>query len=398
MPPYRLTILPGDGTGPEVIAEAEKLLDCIENHTDLSFDRTVIPCGGQYWLETGDEWPAGSFEHCRDHSDVILLGAIGWPGANLPNGDLAGGQVILGLRSGLQLYANVRPIKLYEGVQHKIHDKFSNVWSPEGVDMLVLRENTEGLYHSLLRRSALRAQGEELPQPQELDFSGLNGEVAWDARPISRKGSERLIRLGFEYSRRRNGNPSDGVSKVTCVDKSNVTSGCKLFRKVFDEISEEYPDIDTDSAFVDAFTMWMIRNPEWFDVVVTSNMFGDIVTDLGSVLQGGIGMAASANIGDNHALFEPVHGSAPKHAGKGIVNPIATLNSVQMMIEWLGIRNGDEEALRVAELVERAISSHLRDGDCLTYDLGGTALTSEVGSGVVQRLEELLQPTDAKAA
>ena len=161
MSAYRLTILPGDGTGPEVIKEAEKLLNCIENHTELVFDRTIIPCGGQYWLETGEEWPAGSFEHCRDNSDAILLGAIGWPGANLPNGDLAGGQVILGLRSGLNLYANVRPIKLYEGVKHKIHDNFTQVWSPTNVDLLVLRENTEGLYHSLLRRSALRAQGIE---------------------------------------------------------------------------------------------------------------------------------------------------------------------------------------------------------------------------------------------
>ena len=393
MPTYRLTILPGDGTGPEVIAEAEKLLDCIENNSNLVFERTVIPCGGQYWLETGEEWPAGSFEHCRDNSDAILLGAIGWPGADLPNGDLAGGQVILGLRSGLELYANIRPIKLYEGVKHKIHDRFSEVWTPAGVDMLILRENTEGLYHGLLRRSALRAQGEDLPQLPEMEFDGLNGEVAWDARPISRKGSERLIRLGFEYAKRKGGAPSDGVSKVTCVDKSNVTSGCKLFRRVYNEIAEEYPEISNDTTFVDAFSMWMVRNPEWFDVVVTSNMFGDIVTDLGSVLQGGMGMAASANVGDNHALFEPVHGSAPKHAGKGRVNPIATHNSVQMMIEWLGMKNDDEEAERVADLIEEAIRDHLKTGDCLTYDLGGTASTSEVGSRVAERLAELLQAT-----
>jgi len=153
---YRLTILPGDGTGPEVIQEAEKLLDVIEAGSPLAFERTVIPCGGQYWLKTGEEWPKGSFEHCRDESDAILLGAIGWPGAELPNGDIAGGQVILGLRSGLDLFANVRPIKLYRGVRHKIHDKFTQVWSPDKVDMVVLRENTEGLYHSLLRRSANR--------------------------------------------------------------------------------------------------------------------------------------------------------------------------------------------------------------------------------------------------
>ncbi len=391
MSAYRLTILPGDGTGPEVIKEAEKLLNCIENKTGLTFDRTIIPCGGQYWLETGEEWPAGSFEHCRDNSDAILLGAIGWPGANLPNGDLAGGQVILGLRSGLNLYANVRPIKLYEGVKHKIHDNFTQVWSPTKVDLLVLRENTEGLYHSLLRRSALRAQGKEPEEVEEMEFGGIEGEVAWDARPISTNGSKKLIRLGFEYAKRRKGSPSSGKSSVTCVDKSNVTRGCQLFRRVFHEVGEEYPDIGKDDAYIDAFTMWMVRNPEWFDVVVTSNMFGDIVTDLGSVLQGGMGMAASANIGDQHGLFEPVHGSSPKYAGQGKVNPIATINSVQLMIEWLGMKHNDEEAIQVSELIEKAVSEHLQDGSILTYDLGGDASTSDVGDSIVGRLSNLLE-------
>jgi isocitrate/isopropylmalate dehydrogenase len=395
MSAYRLTILPGDGTGPEVIKEAEKLLNCIENHTELVFDRTRIPCGGQHWLETGEEWPAGSFEHCRDNSDAILLGAIGWPGANLPNGDLAGGQVILGLRSGLNLYANVRPIKLYEGVKHKIHDNFTQVWSPTNVDLLVLRENTEGLYHSLLRRSSLRAQGIEPEEVGEMEFGGIEGEVAWDARPISENGSKKIIRLGFEYAKRRNGSPSTGESTVTCVDKSNVTRGCQLFRRVFHEVGEEYPGIGKDAAYIDAFTMWMVRNPEWFDVVVTSNMFGDIVTDLGSVLQGGMGMAASANLGDEHGLFEPVHGSSPKYAGKGKVNPIATINSVQMMIEWLGMRHDDEEAIQVSELIERAVSEHLQDGSILTYDLGGKASTSDVGSSIVERLSKLLESQQA---
>jgi 3-isopropylmalate dehydrogenase len=387
---YRLTILPGDGTGTEVIDEAEKLLDVIEEGSPLVFERTVIPCGGQYWLKTGEEWPKGSFEHCRDESDAILLGAIGWPGAELPNGDIAGGQVILGLRAGLDLYANVRPIKLYRGVKHKIHDKFTQVWSPDKVDMVVLRENTEGLYHSLLRRSANRLMnGKEIEDPV-MEFDGISGEVAWDPRPISRAGSERLIRLGFDYAQRRHGAPKDGISRVTCVDKSNVTRGCQLFRKVFNEIAEEFPDIAHEAAFIDAFTMWMIRNPEWFDVVVTTNMFGDIATDLGSVLQGGMGMAASGNIGDEHGLFEPVHGSSPKHAGKGVVNPIATLNSVQLMLEWLGMRCDDADALAAAAIIEKAISAQILSADELTYDLGGTASTSQVGDGIVVRVRTLL--------
>jgi len=387
---YRLTILPGDGTGTEVIDEAEKLLDVIEEGSPLVFERTVIPCGGQYWLKTGEEWPKGSFEHCRDESDAILLGAIGWPGAELPNGDIAGGQVILGLRSGLDLYANVRPIKLYRGVRHKIHDKFTQVWSPDKVDMVVLRENTEGLYHSLLRRSANRLMNGKEAEDPVMEFDGISGEVAWDPRPISRAGSERLIRLGFDYAQRRHGAPKDGISRVTCVDKSNVTRGCQLFRKVFNEISEEFPDIAHEAAFIDAFTMWMIRNPEWFDVVVTTNMFGDIATDLGSVLQGGMGMAASGNIGDEHGLFEPVHGSSPKHAGKGVVNPIATLNSVQLMLEWLGMRCDDADALAAAAIIEKAISAQILSADELTYDLGGTASTSQVGDGIVVRVRTLL--------
>ncbi|PXF22354.1 MAG: isocitrate/isopropylmalate dehydrogenase family protein [Methanobacteriota archaeon] len=387
---YRLTILPGDGTGSEVIHEAEKLLDVIEAGSPLAFERTVIECGGQYWLKTGEEWPKGSFEHCRDESDAILLGAIGWPGAELPNGDIAGGQVILGLRSGLDLYANVRPIKLYRGVRHKIHDKFTQVWSPDKVDMVVLRENTEGLYHSLLRRSANRLMDGKVAEDPVLEFDGISGEVAWDPRPISRAGSERLIRLGFDYAERRGGAPKDGVSRVTCVDKSNVTRGCQLFRRVFNEVAEEFPDVAHEAAFIDAFTMWMIRNPEWFDVVVTTNMFGDIATDLGSVLQGGMGMAASGNIGDEHGLFEPVHGSSPKHAGKGVVNPIATLNSVQLMLEWIGMQRDDADALAAADIIEQAITAQLLSAEDLTYDLGGTASTSQVGDSIVARVRTLL--------
>ncbi len=394
---YRITVLPGDGTGREVIREALRLLRSIEASSSLEFDMTEIPCGGQHWQETGEEWPAGSFEQCRDASDAILLGAIGWPAANLPNGDLAGGEVILGLRSGLDLYANIRPIKLYPGVRHKVHGEFRTVWKAGSVDMVIVRENTEGLYHSLLSRSAHKARGEEWPGLPEANFPGLDGEVEWDPRPISRDGSERVIRFAFELAMQRDGNPQDGTRRVTCVDKSNVMRGCQLFRRVFEETAEQYPDIDEDTAFVDAFTMWLIRSPEWFDVCVTPNMFGDITTDLASVLQGGMGMAASANIGDHHMLFEPVHGSAPKHAGKDRVNPIATLSSVQMMLEWLGHRHSDSEATSIAAVVDQAIGAHLLAGDVLTYDLGGDSSCSAVGMAITERVSALLQERRAHA-
>ena len=223
MPAFNIAILPGDGTGREVSVEAIRILETIQEHTDFSFNLKTIPCGGQHYLETGEEWPEGSFEYCRDEADAIFLGAIGHPGAFLPNGDLAGGSVILGLRSGLDLYANVRPIKLYDGIQHKVHGKFQQVWQPGMVDMIVLRENTEGLYHSLLRRSADRAMGLPEYEPPHLEFPNLGDEVAYDPRPISRQGSERIIKMAFDVCSARDGAPSDGKKRVSCIDKSNVT-------------------------------------------------------------------------------------------------------------------------------------------------------------------------------
>ncbi|MCS5533774.1 MAG: isocitrate/isopropylmalate family dehydrogenase [Candidatus Poseidoniaceae archaeon] len=390
MSDYRIAILPGDGTGREVALEAQRILDTIEANTNIGFEQTVIPCGGKNYLETGEEWAEGSFEFCRDEADAIYLGAIGHPGAILANGDLAGGSVILGMRSGLDLYANVRPIKLYEGVPHKIHGKFTQVWQPGMVDMTILRENTEGLYHSLLRRSADRALGRDPYEPPELEFPGLSGEVAYDPRPISANGSERLIRMGFEIAETRNGAPVDGVQRVSCVDKSNVTRGCQLFRRVFDDVATSYPNSELDYSYIDAFMQWITRSPEFYDVVVTSNMFGDIATDLGAVLQGGMGMAASGNVGDEQAFFEPVHGSAPKHAGKNKVNPIASINSIQMMMDWLGRKTGNKQMIQIGDLIDDSVADHLRDGKNLTYDLGGKSSCSLVGESISSRLAEKL--------
>ena len=298
----------------------------------------------------------------------MLLGAIGWPGAIRDNGDLAGGEIVLGLRSGLDLYANVRPIKLFKGIQHKIHGKFNSVWDSSNVDLCILRENTEGLYYGALQRSRARSTGETLFESPSLEFPGLSGEIAWDPRPISNNGSNRVISKAFEISSKRNGAPNDGISRVTCVDKSNVTRGCQLFRSVFDQVANNYPKIETNYAYIDAFTMWLIRNPEEFDVVVTSNMFGDIATDLGSVLQGGMGMAASGNIGDDHALFEPVHGSSPKYAGKNMVNPIATINSLQMMLEWLGNRHNDDQLIEISSKVTQVVSDQIKEGKTKMID------------------------------
>jgi isocitrate/isopropylmalate dehydrogenase len=386
MSDHRIAILPGDGTGREVAVEAMRILDTVQAHTNHGFEQVIIPCGGQHYKETGEEWAEGSFAFCRDEVDAIYLGAIGYPGARLPNGDLAGGSVILGMRYGLDLYANVRPIKLYEGVPHKVHGKFTQIWEPGMVDMTILRENTEGLYYSLLRRCADRALGREEYELPEMTFPGLEGEVAYDPRPISASGTERLVKMGFEISKTRKGAPVDGVSRVSCIDKSNVTKGCQLFRRVFDNVAASYPGIEKDYGYIDAFMQWLTRTPEFYDVVVSSNMFGDISTDLGAVLQGGMGMAASGNIGDTHAFFEPVHGSAPKHAGKNKVNPVASINSIQMMLDWLGRKNDEEELVMISKLIDDSVAEHLRDGKSLTYDLGGTATCSDVGESISNRL------------
>ena len=279
---------------------------------------------------------------------------------------------------------------------HKVHGVHKQVWEPDLVDLVLIRENTEGLYHSLLRRMEQKATGGKDERIVIDEFPGIEGEVAWDPRPISRKGSERVIKFAFNIARHRERKLGIPQS-VTCVDKSNVTRGCRLFRKIFDEISEANPDLETNRAYIDAFTMWLVRNPEELDVVVLPNMFGDIATDLASVLQGGMGMAASANLGPKHMLFEPVHGSAPKYAGMNVVNPTATLQSVQMMFEALAYRHDDDDMDVCADIVQTAIQQHFEEGGCVTYDLGGDASTSDVGEAIADRCEKMLREQFATA-
>ncbi len=369
---YTLVLLGGDGTGPEVMREGVKVLQAVEESFGLSFDLVPYPCGGQHYLDTGEEWPDGAFDSCKS-ADAILLGAVGLPGANLPNGEIAGINVLFGLRFGLDLYANVRPTKLYPNVRHKVHEGFKQVWEPGKVDFVIIRENTEGLY---------------TPTRGYLDRGGTK-ELAVDSRVITRKGAERVIRFAFEIARSRHGAPADGAHRVTCVDKSNVTAGCKLFRAIYDEVAAAYPSIQRDYAYIDAFLQWLVRSPESYDVAVTSNMFGDIATDLAAVLQGGMGMAAGGNVGDDHGMFEPIHGSAPKYAGQDKVNPTAMILATQMMLEWLGRRKKDKALQQAAVTVEKAVEAVLREGKTLTYDLGGAAKCSEMGTAIAKATTKL---------
>ncbi|MBI4868712.1 MAG: isocitrate/isopropylmalate dehydrogenase family protein [Candidatus Wallbacteria bacterium] len=366
----RVVWLPGDGVGPEVVREARRVVERAAELAGLELESREYPCGGRYWLQTGKEWPDEAFPACRDWADAVLLGAVGWPGATLPNGDLAGGGVLFGLRFGLDLYANVRPAKLFPGIPHRVCGAFRVVWPPESVDMVLIRENTEGCYapvHGQLTR-------------------GGTSEVAVDSRIITRKGAERVIRHAFELARERQGAPGDGKRRVTCIDKANVMAGCRLFRGVFDEVALAYPDIATEHIYVDAFMQALVRQPEHFDVGVTTNMMGDIATDLAAVLQGGMGVAPSGEIGDRHAMFEGVHGSAPDIAGKGIANPLAAILSGAMMLDWIGCRKGSAAWRGAGAAIETAVRAMVAAGEGLSPDIGGTEGTSAVGDAVLRRL------------
>ncbi|MEE8232195.1 MAG: isocitrate/isopropylmalate dehydrogenase family protein [Thermoplasmata archaeon] len=369
---YKVVVLAGDGIGPEVIREAIKVLKATEDAFGLEFDLVPYPAGGKHYMETGEEWPDGAFESSRN-ADAILLGAVGYPGAILPDGNLAGAGVVFGLRFGLDLYANVRPAKLYPKVKHKVHNRFRKIWDADKVDFVIVRENTEGLYP---------------PIRGVLERGGIQ-ELAIDNRVITRKGAERVIRFAFEESLKRQGAPKDGKRRVTCVDKSNVMDGDRLFRKIYDEVAEKYPTVERDYAFIDAFMQWMIRTPEAYDVAVMGNMFGDIATDLASVLQGGMGVAAGGNVGDEHAMFEPIHGSAPKYEGKDRANPTAAVLAVQMMLRWLGEKKSNPVLEEAAATIEMAVEAVLQEGKFLTQDLGGKAKTSQTGDALADRVTSL---------
>jgi 3-isopropylmalate dehydrogenase len=379
---YSLVLLPGDGIGIEIAVQARRVLDLVQARTGASFEVEEIPCGGQYYLEHGRDWPEGSEERCR-RADLILLGAVGWPAPDgsgpvtMADGKMAGWSPVIGNRTRLDLYANVRPVKLYPGVRARISGERKQVWDPANVDMLFIRENTEGLYAGM--GGMLSPGGRTM--------------VATDTRIITRAASERVIRLAFELARKRNGAPKDGKRRVTCIVKNNVLDGCRFFASVFGEIGRAYPDIEKDVAIVDAFTQWLIGQPEFYDVLVTTNMFGDIVTDLASVLQGGMGMAVGCNLGDEHAMLEPIHGSAPRHAGKDKANPMAMILATAEGLRWLGGRKQDGRLTKAGDAIEQAVKRVLAAGRTLTYDLVGeehAAKMSEVTSAVLGDLERLL--------
>ena len=374
---YQLVSLPGDGIGIEVMAEARALLELVGQRIGVGFVVDEIACGGKYYLDHGTtrDWPEGADEKCLA-ADAILLGAVGWSGPDgapvmMANGKMAGWSPVIGNRTNLDLYANIRPVKCLQGIKHGISGTFASVWGPHNVDMVIVRENTEGLYSGI---------GE------------LGTDRATDTRVITRRASERVIRTAFELSRARgHGAPGDHKKRVTCIAKHNVLQGCRLFVSVFKQVAAAYPDVEAELAIVDAFAMFVLTQPERYDVCVTTNMFGDIVTDLGSVLQGGMGMAVGCNVGDSNAMFEPIHGSAPPLAGKDKANPMAMILATGEALGWLGTRYRDERLTRAKQAIDASVAQLVAAGAPLTSDIGGTAGSKDVAAAIRAAVGSALQ-------
>ncbi|QCQ21225.1 3-isopropylmalate dehydrogenase [Desulfoglaeba alkanexedens] len=350
---YQVAVIPGDGTGPEVMREALKVLTTVAAEEGFGVETFPYDLGGDRYLKTGEILPNGVVDELRGF-DAILLGAIGHP--DVTPGVLEKG-LLLELRFQLDQYVNLRPVILYPGVDTPLKDK-----GPEDIDFVVVRENTEGLYAGaggILRK-------------------GTPHEVAIQESVNTRMGVERCIRFAFEYCRKRN-----RKKKVTLCGKTNVlTYAFNLWERAFYEVAREYPDIETDYAHVDATCMWMVKNPEWFDVIVTDNLFGDIITDLGAMIQGGMGIAAGGNLNPQGvSMFEPIGGSAPKYTGKNVINPLAAIAAVQMMLEHLG---EDKAARRVEDAIRVVLSRHVKS---LAAGRMGYS-TSEVGDLVAKYVKE----------
>ena len=327
---HKIAVLPGDGTGPEVVAEGIKVLKAAAAKRGFKLDLTNFDLGGERYLKTGEILPDSALNELRKFK-AIFLGAIGHP--DVKPGILEKG-LLLRLRFELDQYINLRPVKLYAGVDTPLKGK-----GPEDIDFVVVRENTEGLY---------AGAGGTLKK-------GTADEVAVQESINTRKGVERCIRYAFEYTKKRNKR-----KKLTLCGKTNVlTYAFDLWERAFNEVKKEYPDITTDYAHVDATTMWMVKNPEWFDVIVTDNMFGDIITDLGAMIQGGMGIAAGGNINpQGTSMFEPIGGSAPKYTGKNVINPLAAICAGGMLLEYIG---EEDAALDIEKAVMKAVSKDIKN-------------------------------------
>ena len=367
---YKVPVIGGDGIGPEIVAEGQKVLEAAADKYNFSLEWIEYSIGAEHYLKTGELISEETLKELSGYR-AIYLGAIGDP--RVKPGVLEKG-VLLTMRFYLDQYINLRPVKLLEGVWTPLKNK-----TPKDIDFIVVRENTEDFYIGIGSRAQKGKSHADFQIRRNLynikfglDIDSDSEEIAYQIGEVSREGCQRVIKYAFDLARKRH-------QKVSSVDKANVLSDIYgLWREVFLDVAKGYPEVKYDFNFVDAITMWFVKNPEWFDVVVAPNMFGDIITDLGAMIQGGLGLAPGANLNpEGTSMFEPIHGSAPKYKGRNMVNPLATIWAGALLLEHLG-------QPAAAKDIVSAIERNLFEGRIKTYDLGGSSTTSEVGSEIAR--------------
>lgn len=351
-----IAVFEGDGIGPEVMAPTLALLERLAPEAGVGFAFKTLPAGAGCYRDTGEALPEASLEAARE-ADAILLSAMGLPDVRYPDGTEISPQIALRMAFGL--YAGVRPVRTIAGAPGPLA-------GAPALDFVIIRESTEGLFAS-------HGRGQ------------VEADRARETLEITRATSEKLFDAGFALARRRR-EQGRGPGLVHCVDKANVFKAFAFFRAIFRERAALNPDLAAETAYVDATALWMVQRPGMFDVIVTENMFGDILSDLGAGLMGGLGVAPSADIGDEQAVFQPCHGSAPDIAGKGVANPCAMILSAAMMLDWLGERRGHAGLCAAAARLERAVDAALADPAARTADLGGRASTSQAAAAVAAAL------------
>lgn len=359
---FSIAVMPGDGIGTEIMTPClEVMAAAMERVGGVKMDFTTIEAGATCYQKHGDAFPEES-KKIATSADAILLGAMGLPSVRYPNGTEIAPQ--LDLRFDLGLYAGVRPFRVVPGIGTPLSDPRA-----KDIDFVLIRESTEGLFAS---------HGKGTVE---------NDEIAKETLVITRDVSERLFDFSFDLARQRKTKGSEG--RVTCVDKANVFLAFAFFRKIFDERAALNKDIGADHAYIDATALNMVRNPLGFDVMVTENMFGDILSDLGAALVGGMGMAPSADIGDDHAVFQPCHGSAPDIMGQGKANPTAMFMSGAMMLDWLGNNHDVAECNKAAKLMNAAIDNAYEAGDLMPFELGGQSGTTPITQAVLAAFDRV---------
>ena len=360
---FNIVVLPGDGIGIEVVDAALAVLEPLQTRHGIKLVYDRRPGGAHHYKDTGNAFPDSSMQ-ASERADAILFGAMGWPDIRYPDGTEIAPQ--LDLRINLDLYAGVRPIRALPGLPSPFSDPRA-----KDIDFVIVRESTEGWFHA-------RGRGERVT-------TASGDEAIHDTSEITRRGCERLFDFSFRLAKaRKKRNPAKG--RVTCIDKSNVFLGMAFMNQVFHERARQFPDVPADHCYIDAYCLNLIRKPWDYDVFPMENQFGDIASDLGAGLIGGMGYAPSADLGDKHGVFQPSHGSAPDIAGRGIANPTATILSAALMLDWLGERHGVARLCEAARALEGAVDRAFSEAAVRPTDVGGKDGTAAVARAVIAAL------------